>query len=75
MSTFWLVYLIATGCIALISAVVAILFDYDGEPVSISYLVLSILLGAIPIANFLIGIMLIVMLFFGIADGDLKPKY
>lgn len=75
MSTFWLVYLITVGSVLLISAVIAIFFEYDGDPISISYIVLCDLLGAIPIANFIVGIALIIMCLCGIADGDLEPKY
>lgn len=75
MSTFWLIYLITLGAIVVISALVAVLFEYDGDDISISYVILCDVLGAIPIANFIVGIALIVMCLCGIADGDLEPKY
>ena len=75
MSTFWLSYLITLGAIIIISALVAVLFEYDGDDVSISYVILCDVLGAIPIANYIIGVALIIMCLCDIADGDLEPKY
>ena len=75
MSTFWLIYLITLGAIGVISALVAVLFEYDGDDISISYVILCDVLGAIPIANFIIGVALIFMCLMGMSEGDLEPKY
>jgi len=75
MSTFWLIYLITLGAIFVISALVAVLFEYDGDDISISYVILFDVLGAIPIANFIIGSALIFMCLMGMSEGDLEPKY
>lgn len=75
MSTFWLTYLITLGAIIVISALVAVLFEYDGDDISISYVILCDVLGAIPIANYIIGLALIIMCLMAMGDGDLEPKY
>ena len=75
MSTFWLSDLITLGAIIVISALVAVLFEYDGDDVSISYVILCDVLGAIPIANYIIGVALIIMCLMAMCDGDLEPKY
>lgn len=75
MSTFWLTYLITLGAIIVISALVAVLFEYDGDDISISYVILCDVLGAIPIANFIVGAALIIMCLMAMGDGDLEPKY
>lgn len=75
MSTFWLIYLITLGAIVVISALVAILFEYDGDDISISYVILCDVLGAIPIANFIIGAALISICLVEMSEGDLEPKY
>ena len=75
MSTFWLIYWITLGAIVVISALVAILFEYDGDDISISYIILCDVLGAIPIANWLIGGALIIMCLIEMCEGGLEPKY
>lgn len=75
MSTFWLTYLITLGAIIVISALFAVLFEYDGDDISISYVILCDVLGAIPIANYIIGLALIIMCLMAMADGGLEPKY
>lgn len=75
MSIFWIIYFITLGSIILLTGVIALLFDFDDEPVSISYIVLADLLGAIPCANILCGIALIVIVLTAISDGDLTPKF
>ena len=75
MSIFWTIYLITLGSIIVLTGVIALLFDFEHEPVSISYVVLADLLGAIPCANILCGIALIVIVLTAIADGDITPKF
>ena len=75
MSTFWLIYLITTGVIILLTALVSIFFKLDGEEFSISYIVLTDFLGAIPGVNVLVCIVLVILLIIGMCDGDLDPKY
>jgi hypothetical protein len=75
MSIFWIIYFITLGSIILLTGVIAFLFNYDDNPISISYVVLVDLLGAIPCANILCGIAFIVMVLIGLADEDLTPKF
>ncbi len=75
MSTFWLIYLITTGAIILLTAHVSIFFKLDGEAISISYIVLTDFIGAIPCANILVCIVLVILIMIGMSDGDLEPKY
>ena len=75
MSIFWLVYWITLGTIVLLTAIIGIFFQIDDEDISISYIILADFLGAIPCANILVGLVLIIMALFGIFEGDLTPKY
>lgn len=75
MSTFWLIYLITTCAIILLTAVVSIFFKLDREDISISYIVLTDFIGAIPCVNILVCIVLVILLMIGMSDGDLEPKY
>lgn len=75
MSIFWLVYWITLGTIVLLTAIIGIFFRIDDEDVSISYIVLTDFLGAIPCANILVGLVLVIMVLLGIFEEDLTPKY
>lgn len=75
MSTFWIIYWVTFGVVVLLTAIIGIFFEIDGEPVSISYIVLCDFLGAIPGANVLVGLVLIIMILIGIFEEDLDPKY
>lgn len=75
MSTFWIAYWITFGAIFVLTGVIALLFELDDEPISVSYVVLMDILGAIPAANFLVGTALIILILIGVCEEDLTPKY
>lgn len=75
MSTFWIIYFVTLGVVVFFTAIIGIFFQVDGEDVSISYIVLADFLGAVPGANILVALVLIIMIMIGIFEGDLDPKY
>ena len=75
MSTFWLIYWIAFGSIIILSLLVAFLFDLDGDNISFSYVALVVFLGAIPAANLLVGLCLIIGVLIAIFEENITPKF
>lgn len=79
MSTFWLVYWIALGIVIIFSLFVYYFFDIKEsynkyKPISIAYVLFAIMIGAIPGANCLGVLVLIIVILAGICEGELKPK-
>lgn len=79
MSTFWLIYWITLGVVVIFSLFVYVFFDFEVnyntyKPVSIAYVLLAIMVGAIPGANCLGALILIGCIVAGAVGGDLRPK-
>ena len=74
MSTFWIIYWITWGAIIFFTAFISVFFELDCDNIPIAYILLADILGAIPIANWLISIALIILVIEGICKGDLEPK-
>lgn len=75
MSIFWIIYFVTLGSIILLICVIALLFDYDDGPISISYVVLAVILCAIPCVNFGCGLLIISLVVVSIVSEDLTPKF
>ena len=79
MSTFWLVYWITLGIVIIFSLFAYVFFDMEVKyntykPVSFAYVLLAIMVGAIPGANCLGAVVLIGLIIAGACGGDLRPK-
>lgn len=75
MSTFWIIYFITLGAIFLLSVLLRVFFTLDGDEIPFAYLFLSFFLSAIPAANILVGVVLIVMIIIAVCDEDLEAKF
>lgn len=78
MSTFWLVYWISLGITVIFSLFVYLFFetnDYSKKgPIQIAYVILSIMVAAIPGAGILFTALLIIGIICFVADGALVAK-
>ena len=79
MSTFWLVYWITLGIVIVFSLFTYVFFDMGDEydeykPVSFAYVLLAIMVGAIPGANCLGAVVLIGIIITSAVGGNLRPK-
>lgn len=79
MSTFWLIYWITLGIVIIFSLFAYVFFDmeekYDEhKPISFAYVMLAIMVGAIPGANCIGAVVLIGLIIVGACGGGLVPK-
>lgn len=74
MSTFWIITWVTWAAIIFLTAFVAVFFDLDSDRVPIAYVLLADILGAIPGANLLGALVLIIAIIGGIITQDLTPK-
>lgn len=82
MSTFWIIYWIAIGIIVVFSLFAILFFDisekryngYNYKPIPVAYLILAVLVGAIPGIGILGSVVLVGLICVAVTDGDLRPK-
>lgn len=76
MSGLWITYFISLGVVILFTALTKLLFTYDcGEEFNITHVIILDLMSAIPFVGTLEAFILICLIFNGIVEGDLEPKY
>lgn len=76
MSGLWITYFISFGVVILFTALTKLLFTYDdGEEFNITQIIVLDLISAIPFVGTFEAFILICLIFIGVLDGELEPKY
>ena len=74
MSTFWIITWVTWAGIIFLTAFVSIFFDIDDDRIPIAYVLLADILGAIPGANLIFALAIIIAIIGGVVNQDLTPK-
>lgn len=76
MSALWITYFVSLGVVILFTALTKLLFTYDGgDEFNITHIIVLDLIAAIPFLGTLEAFVLICLIFIGVVDGELEPKY
>lgn len=76
MSGLWITYFVSLGVVIIFTALTKLLFTYNcGDEFNITHIIVFDLIAAIPFVGTLEAFILICLIFIGIVDGSLEPKY
>lgn len=75
MSGLWITYFVSLGVVILFTALTKLLFTYDGDEFNVTHIIVLDLISAIPFVGTLEAFILICLIFMGVVDGELEPKY
>lgn len=75
MSGLWITYFVTIGVVIFLTALAKMLFTYDGDELNITYIIFIDLISAVPFVGTLEAFIVICLLFMGIVEGTLEPKY
>jgi hypothetical protein len=76
MNGLWITYFVSLGVVILFTALTKLLFTYNGgEEFNITHIIVLDFIAAIPFVGTLEAFILICLIFIGIAEGELEPKY
>ena len=82
MNLFWLIYFITLGSIILTTALITCLYNVRKvsgglsypEKIPTSHVLTFDVIGAIPVLNVIVLLLIVCLVVFGIFGGDLEPK-
>lgn len=76
MNGLWITYFVSLGVVIIFTALTKSLFTYNGgDEFNITHIIVLDLIAAIPFVGTLEAFILICLIFIGIVDGNLEPKY
>lgn len=75
MSALWITYFVSLGVVILFTVLTKLLFTYDGDEFNVTHIIILDLISAIPFVGTLEAFILICLIFIGVVDGELEPKY
>ena len=74
MGLFWIIYFVTLGATLIFTTVIVAFFNVDDTPISVAYAVLIDLMGAIPVVNVLVCLVVIIVVLTAVFSMDLVPK-
>ena len=75
MSGLWITYFVSLGVVILFTALIKLLFTYDGgKEFNIAHIIVLDLIAAIPFLGTVEAFALICLIFCGVLEEELEPK-
>lgn len=75
MAWYWIMYWVSLAVVVIFTLLVKLLFTYEGEEFHVAYIVVLDLIAAIPFLGTFEAFILVGIIFIGVVEADLEPKY